>query len=260
MRTLAILITVLALTACAGPRIGGYTVESSFSDQAVAKLAKAAIRGDRAEVLRLAKNGVPVNMTGHEDITPLLWTLYMDSPNGMEALLEAGANPNQKSIKGWSPLTWAAGGNKPDLLATLLRHGGDPNSDDTGRFEDRPLPLAASEGRLANVKLLLEAGADINVHDIYGHSAPGQAIAATGSYEVAAYLLERGYSHDIQELAVITDIRHVPPDSDKGRWKEIFIQMLKDRGAIFPAFIPCHPPGDPRRNEEDCRKAGRQVK
>lgn len=241
--------------ACAELRLGNHTPSEAFSDPRVVVLTKAAIKGDRERVAQLAREGVPLNVVGAEDATPLMWALYANNLVGMEALLQAGADPNQRAVKGWSPLTWAAGGDKPEMLALLLRYGGNPNSDDTGKIDDRPLSVAARQGRLENVKLLVGAGSDVNAHDDYGHSAPNYAITITGNYEIAAYLLEHGYTHDLQALAATVEIRHVSPDSDRRRWKDKVIEMLKARGVTFPAFIPCRPPGDPRRNEEDCKKS-----
>lgn len=138
-------------------------------------------------------------------------------------------------------------------------YGGNPNADDTGKIDDRPLSNAARQGRLENVKLLVAAGADVNAHDEWGNSAPNFAIAVTGAFDVVAYMLEHGYTHDLQRLAAGVEIRQIRSDSEQLPWKQKVIDMLKELGVTFPAFIPCYPPLDSRRNEEDCRKVKQQM-
>lgn len=254
LRWLAVGVWAMSTAACAEVRLGGKTIAESFADPRVVELTQAATQGNADTVARLVKAGVTVNAMGHEASTPLLWALYVNNLVGMEALLKAGADPNQKTAGGVSVLTWAAGGDKPAQLALLLRYGGNANADDTGKIEDRPLSRASAQGHLENVKMLLQAKADVNVHDEYGSSAAHKAVAQ-GNFDLVAYLLESGYTFDLQSLAKGVEMRQVPPDSDRQRWKDKVIEMLKARGVKFPAFIPCYPPGDARRKEENCKKS-----
>lgn len=255
VRCLIVGMIFMSTTACAQMRLGELAVEETFSDARVVELTRAAMSGDTEKVLRLARAGVPINVVSETRVkaTPLIWALYAKSLAGMKALLEAGADPNLRSVGGMSPLQWAAGGDRPDMLALLLRYGGRSNGNASIKFEEWPLMLASSQGRLENVKLLVEAGGDINAYDEWNHSAPNYAIAAIGAFDIAAYLLEHGYMHDLQGLARGVEIRHVPPNSERQRWKDKVIEMLKARGVRFPAFIPCYPPGDSRRKEENCK-------
>lgn len=242
-------------SACADVRIGGKTVAESFSDSRVAELTKAAMRGDADAVARMVKGGTLVNAEGRDHATPLIWAMYVNNLAGMEALLKAGADPNQKSLGGVSAFTWAAGGDKPKQFELLLRYGGNPNANDTGKIEDRPLSRAAAQGRLENVKLLVAAGADVNAHDERNENAAVLAISVTGNYEIAAYLLKQGFKNDLTKLARTAEIRQIPVDSDMRPWREEVIATLKERGVQFPAFVPCYPPGDPRRKEKNCKKS-----
>ena len=45
-------------------------------------------------------DGVPVIERGLQDITPLMWALSCKSVGGVEALLETGADPNQRAERG----------------------------------------------------------------------------------------------------------------------------------------------------------------
>jgi uncharacterized protein len=260
IRSSFVVTTVLAamLAACATVRMGGKTVFEVFDDPKAVELTLAAMRGDSEEVARLARAGAPVNLTGEGQCTPLIWAQYVNNLAGMGALLKAGADPNQKTVAGVSALTWAAGSDKPKQLALLLQYGGNPNADDTGKIEDRPLVRAAYHSRFENVRTLLAAGADVNVHDKYAESAPKKSVSM-GDFETVAYFLDHGYTYDLQSLARSVEIRVVPRDSDRQRWKDTVIEMLKARGVRFPAYIPCYPPGDPRRNEENCRRSEAEL-
>ena len=82
-------------------------------------------------------------------------------------LLDAGANPSLG-------LPAAAQRGQTKTVATLLRAGGDPNNERLtyrGRLSLTPLHWAAMEGHLEVVKLLIEAGADIEARAHY--SSPG---------------------------------------------------------------------------------------
>ncbi|KAG7391586.1 Ankyrin repeat and EF-hand domain-containing protein 1 [Phytophthora pseudosyringae] len=74
--------------------------------------------------------------------TPLHWAAVSGSTETVDALLNAGADPNFQDARGRSPLHWAARLNKLEVVRSLLRAGADPNLAD-GEFMT-PLTCAAS--------------------------------------------------------------------------------------------------------------------
>lgn len=223
--------------ACAPPRLGGKTLAESFSDVRVIELTQAAITGDSLTVDRMAKAGVPVNAKGQLEVTPLLWAVLTKSVKGTEDLLRAGADPNQKTLNGRSALSWAAGLDQPALLSLLLRYGANPNGDASSKIDDQPLVKAAYEQRFENVKLLIEAGADVNIHDKFDGNAADTA-CSQGAFEITAYLLDHGYTFQLNHLAMGVLICHVPPGSDRQRWKDQVIEKLKAKGVAWPPVMP----------------------
>lgn len=125
----------------------------------------------------------------------------------VKALVLLGADPNSTdTYDGSSPLTDAAGidflghdtyGSDSRYLKILLEHGGNPNLEGNGAERSTPTPLvvACKKGQLDYVKILLNAGANINALDKYGSSPLESACMGAAIYrkpEVVIYLIEKG--------------------------------------------------------------------
>lgn len=238
-RALLMLATVAGLTimtsSCAGEvKLGDHRLTESFEDVDAIKLVEAAWRGEAGEVERLVEGGVDVNTVGEGGVTPLMWALQSKNLVGVEALLKAGADPNlYVAAVGLPAINFVAGGDEPEMLDLLLRYGGDPNNPGGGRISERPLSLAAMQGRMRNASSLLAAGADLNAHDQYKRSAATQTLGPA-HFELLAYFLEQGYSYDLEGLARGVTIRSVPEDSKAQRWKLQVLEMLRAQGVNMP--------------------------
>lgn len=238
---LGILGLLLVSASCAETRFGGMTTRDAFPDTRLANLVDAVSKGNYAEADKQLKAGADVNQIGTDGVSALMWVMATRNLKGTEYLLKAGANPNYKEEKRKaSAMALAAGGDSPELLELLLRYKGDPNMLGPG---DQPLLHAAVEqSRDKNIDLLLKYGADINIVNGRGRAAPQDAVAL-GRYDLVAYFLEKGFNRNLQGLAKTVEARVVRPNSDAQRWKDKVIEMLKQRGAKFPAFDPHNPQG-----------------
>ena len=166
-------------------------------------LADAAASGDLKKITRLISGGTDVSCSGYYGVTPLYWATAARSTNraGLEALLKAGANPNQLVADG-TPLVHIAamrGDEASWVLETLLRYGGDPNA-----VAERggTSPLFAAENHAA-VVTLVEAGADINFVSEFKRR-PVSSLAARNQYESVYYLLRRGADWQVPEFINVT--------------------------------------------------------
>jgi ankyrin repeat protein len=248
-RSRAAAIIVLALSACMTTacatelmekKIGGKSAGEVFADPKVVELVKAACASDVDRTEKLAKQGADVNYVGLLGATPLLWVMTSRSHAGVEKLLELGANPNYRTPAGLSATWFAAGGDDPKLLELMLRYRGDPN------IESGPntaLEIAVEQGREANIKLLLDHGAVINHSDQVNRTAATDA-AAFGRFDFVAYMLERGYTHDLVYLAHAVENSLIPADSESDHLKQRVLKMLEERGVKFP-LPPVKPPPPP---------------
>jgi ankyrin repeat protein len=225
---------IIASSSCSAlSKLGEKTIGETFSDEKVVALVEAALAGDAEKITSLEKQGANVNAIADNGATPLFWALNARNHRGVKALLTAGADPNLVTEKtGMSSMNFVPMGDDPELLRLLLKFGGNPNHPGSGKIDDRPLSLAASEGRIENVKLLLDAGADINAHDNFDESAATKTLAL-GNFETAAFLIQHGFNYNLEYLARRVRVCHVPKNSDAQRWKEKVIVLLKERGITL---------------------------
>ncbi len=122
---------------------------------------------DPAIVFKLVADGADVNRIGPQGWTPLFGTVG-GAPRLAVALLEAGADPNIRSVSGTAPIHLAVRQGQVEVVAALLAHGADPDLlDDSGRSAlcrvlSQGGPGELSPDRASMLQSLLEAGADPN--------------------------------------------------------------------------------------------------
>lgn len=180
--------------------------------------------------------------------------------NSVKTLVNLGADPNnQDKYDGSSPFMEAANillldngeyGSNPKYLVLLLKHGGDPNAEQKGvRRADNstrytPLLLAWGTGYLAYVKLLVDAGANVNYINEYGMNPLGQAVISSQNPDIVLYLIEKGADYKRPVIGVsnghkptyITDwLRYWRYDlgSDKYKKKMQIVDFLKKNGMDY---------------------------
>jgi ankyrin repeat protein len=192
-------------------------------------IADAAMRGDRADVLTMIKQGADVNRPQGDGVTALHWAarrgdaelvsalvaagantrsetrfgaytpLHLAAERGsvvtVKALLAAGAAVDAKTATGATPLMFAAAAGDTGAIAALLDARADVNAKEHDRFQTA-LMFAAASGRVNAVKLLIARGADPN--------------AATKLTDLGA-LSRNGESVDGRNLAVKPETRRTPP-------------------------------------------------
>jgi ankyrin repeat protein len=146
-------------------------------------ISEAAVLGDYALMKVLLDAGADPDSTNPDGQTPLMVVARSNNLDTAQLLLKHGADVNAtEQWKGQNAVIWAAAQSQPAMLKLLLEAGGDPDLrsminprerqiSQERRFQWRPaggmtaLVYAAREGCLDCVKLLVDAGADIDAGD-----------------------------------------------------------------------------------------------
>lgn len=128
-----------------------------------------------------------------------------DQYNSVKKLLRLGADPNKHdNYEGCTPIIDACLNSNPKILKLLLDYGGDPNStanapleNDSLLHQERTFALRkAASFDIEYVKLLVEAGADVNKTDsLYNEGALETAIIQD-NFDIALYLLNHGADYN----------------------------------------------------------------
>jgi uncharacterized protein len=146
--------------------------------------------GRTGVVKMLLKAGARADYGGSTcDLTPLYHAVYLGYYLIVKLLLEAGATLAAEWL-GKSPLSTVAGIGDVGIARLFLEQGVDVNFG--GKNGNPPLVLASWRGHVEVVRLLLNAGANLETKDReYGLSAVRLA-AESGHHEVVRLLLEAG--------------------------------------------------------------------
>ncbi|XP_066357105.1 uncharacterized protein [Miscanthus floridulus] len=137
-----------------------------------------AAEGGRSEIAKfLLSKGVSVDGESSR-LTPLLIATFRGYPSIVKILLEHGADPNERMNDEVTPLSMALKHSSMPCLKLLVQAGADVN----GFGSYNPLAKAAEKGLTEAIKCLLEAGANPNVPDTFGR-LPIELAAEYGTWE-----------------------------------------------------------------------------
>ncbi|KAK3687409.1 ankyrin repeat-containing domain protein [Podospora appendiculata] len=127
----------------------------------------AAMSGRLKAARLLIRAGADVDSKEKKGRTPLHWACIHNHFEVARLLIQAGADIHAGNANKRTPLVSAV--LNPRIVSLLIRHGADVNKSD---FQDcQPLAIAAHNGALEAVRLLIDSGADINHRDWEGDTA-----------------------------------------------------------------------------------------
>lgn len=137
-------------------------------------------------VLMLLNAGASPGNVGDDGTTALWGAVESGSKDIVNALLDHGADPLTRCPDG-SPVLWrGVAKGRYDIVTSLLKAGADANAT---HDQDSVLMVAAVQGYVAIVKLLLESGADPNFVGKFGRTALEMA-RDKGHQRIVEMLLE----------------------------------------------------------------------
>ena len=192
---------LLILMMCIGPSMSH-----------AAAIHDAAKNGDVPAIIAALDAGADVNESDGGE-TPLYFAVRRGQLAAAKLLIERGAKVNAVSNYWGSLLMMASAKSRVDLMALLLANGAYPNSFING---ESVLHVAAKNGCLACVKMLVEAGADVNAltYGTCGIGTPIHLAIRYGYSQVADYL--RAHGVVLPSPAPIT-AKLADADTEKGR-------------------------------------------
>jgi ankyrin repeat protein len=244
----------------------GADVNAALSELGETPLMVAARTGNVESVKILLDHGAVVNAKeasrGH---TALMWAAGERHPAVLKLLIERGANVNARSDPEAQPAPPARGGQRgaaPAAAATVQREcpavaprqnfvfgqpGAAVRTKATGGGCISPLILATRENDMESVRILLAAGANINLTMMDGTSALVVAIMS-GHFRMADFLLDKGADPDIADgkgtaaLYAAVHMRNLPTtDVPQARGDDLdllaLITKILDHGANVNARL-----------------------
>jgi ankyrin repeat protein len=175
----------------------------------VTPLYLASVNGSASMIEKLLNAGADANAVAPEGESALMTAARTGNVEAARVLLTHGAVVDAtETWRGQTALMWAAAQNHPAMVRELVAHGANVNARSTIRTWERqstseprekwlppggltPLLLAARQGALESVRVLVSSGADVNAVDPDGISGMLSAII-NGHYDVARLLLDQG--------------------------------------------------------------------
>ncbi|KAI5669485.1 hypothetical protein M9H77_19338 [Catharanthus roseus] len=133
-------------------------VDVDLQSDAGTPLVWAAGHGQQDAVKILLENHANPNIENEDDITPLLSAVAAGSLPCLELLIQAGAKVNV-SAGGATPLHIAADNGSPEIINCLLKAGADPNSIDEEGL--KPIQVAALRANRRAVEILFPVTSQI---------------------------------------------------------------------------------------------------
>jgi len=125
-----------------------------------AGLVDAVKSGDRSTAIALLQQKVNVNAAESDGTTALHWAVQRDDLDLVDRLIKAGANVNAKNDYGSSPMSEAALNGKAAIIDRLLKAGADVESANSDG--QTALMVIARSSNVDAAKLLLSRGAKVN--------------------------------------------------------------------------------------------------
>ncbi len=165
-----------------------------------ARLADAAMNGDRGTVQSLLKQKIDVNAPQGDGTTALHWAAFKDDLEIAQMLIQAGASVKAATRNGaLTPLVMAARNGSAPMVDLLLKAGADPNT--TSANGTTVLMQAAVAGNPDAIRLLLEKGANPNAKE----KVNGQTALMFAAWENRGAAITTLVSHGA-DMAVTTNV------------------------------------------------------
>lgn len=165
--------------------------------------------GDLAQV-RLVAGNADLEARDGQGRTALLLATHANDVEIAKALIDAGANVNAKDSIKDTPYLYAGAEGRDEILKSILASGR-ANLKDTNRYGGTALIPAADKGHPSTVRILIEAGVDIDHVNNLGWTALMEAVILGDGgpvyQEIVGILVDAGASQ-IADRDGVTPLEH----------------------------------------------------
>lgn len=172
----------------------------------------------------LLKAGANPNRRSEDGKTALYWAAFSGKKDLVQLLLNAGATVEAEQPEdGYTSVSTVAQNGNREIMELLLSAGGKSVLNDFDYSYRTPLMWAAEKGDIEIVRILIDAGADVNAfNEIHpGTNALLEAVKRGGSYEMVELLVNAGADPTITGFMGITSL-------DESRWRVKFSTPSKE--------------------------------
>jgi ankyrin repeat protein len=183
---------------------------SAVKDLRLVEAAKS--RNSAAAVALLAKRIDP-NIAEPDGTTALHWAVRYDDVTLVERLIKAGAKPDAANRYGVTPIALACESSSAAVAEQLLEAGVSPSA--TGPLGETALHTCAHTGNLAAAKALLARGAAVNTGDSWRGQTPLMWAAAQGHAAMVRVLVEAGADVNARSTVVTWERQRTAEPRDK---------------------------------------------
>ncbi len=204
---------------------------------------EAAIRDDDVAAMNEAlRHGASVNAKGKFDITPLMVAVDAQRLRAVQALLQAGAQPNAMALDKNGPVSLAvqsylAQPHGREIMLAVFRGGGDP---DTRQPDGDPVLMRFVYDRnVADLALMKTLGANLDILDRGGDPLVTK-IAMSQGWDMVWAFIELGAEVDYengrsrQPLSLALKGNSLAPGTALYAYRAKVWQFLKDKGVALP--------------------------
>jgi ankyrin repeat protein len=178
------------------------------------RLVSAVKAGDTAAVTALLAKKADPNAAEPDGTTPLHWAVRNDAGALVDRLLKAGANAKTANRYGITPIALACESGNAAIVERLLKAGVSANA--TGPEGETALHTCSRAGQTAAAKTLIAHGATIDVVEGWRGQTPLMWAAAEGHADTMRMLIEAGA--DINARSALQNWERQRTQEPRDKW------------------------------------------
>jgi ankyrin repeat protein len=205
-----------------------FGVLATFSSEVAAqdlRLVQAARAAERAQAIALLDKGADPNQRSADGTTALHWAARNNDATLADRLLRAGAKPHPENRYGVTPIALACESGSPAMVERLLKAGVSANA--TGPYGETALHTCAYAGNTAAARVLIAAGASVDPGDSWRGQTPLMWAAAEGHPETMQLLIDAGADVDARSTIIKWERQRTDEPRDKwlppGGWTPLLL-------------------------------------